>query len=70
MLDDVIFNNKRPPEKILARYRREKAEFVDVKGLDRARRKPRYVFADLIDKGRFVRHGPRRKLAKILLDLI
>ncbi len=70
VLDDVIFNNKRPPEKILARYRREKAEFVDVKGLNRARRKPRYVLTDLIDKGRFVRHGPRRKLAKILLDLI
>ncbi len=69
VLDYAIFNNKRPPERLLRRYRKEGAEFIDPSGLPPASGKLKYIFADVIDTDKFVRHGPPRKLAKVLMGL-
>ncbi len=36
VIDYVIFNNKKPPQRILQRYQKEKSEFVDPAGLNPA----------------------------------
>jgi uncharacterized cofD-like protein len=69
VLDFAIFNNKRPPERLLKKYRKEGAEFVDPSGLPPASGKLKYIFADVIDTDKFVRHGPARKIAKLLMSL-
>lgn len=69
VLDYVIFNNKRPSKTVLERYKKEKAEFVvppKIQGWG----KTKFICADLLDSGKFVRHDPRRKLANVLISLI
>lgn len=68
VLDYVIFNNKKPPKVVLARYRKEKSEFVELPEI-RSRDKTKYVFANLLDSGKFIRHNPH-KLAEVLLSLV
>jgi uncharacterized cofD-like protein len=70
VLDYALFNNKKPSEKILDRYRRENAFFIEPPKLRLKNAKPHYILADLIDRGRFVRHDPRKKLAKAILSLL
>jgi uncharacterized cofD-like protein len=69
VLDYAIFNNKKPPERLVKKYKKQGAEFVDITTLPKKRGSLQYVFADLIDTDKFVRHGPARKLAKVLLSL-
>lgn len=66
ILDYAIFNNKKPRQKILERYKKEKAEFVDPPLIPN----PKYILADLLDEGPFIRHSPRQKLAKVLTSLL
>ena len=68
VLDYVIFNSKRPHSKILSRYKRERAEFI--KPPTGLRAAPRYILADLLDAGQFIRHEPKKKLAKALISLL
>jgi uncharacterized cofD-like protein len=68
VLDFAIFNNKKPSERLLRKYRREGAEFVAPPSLRESGRKPRYILGDFIDTDTFVRHGPRRKLGKLLIS--
>ncbi len=70
ILDYAIFNNKKPAKRILKKYRKEGAEFVDVSMLDKKSPKPKFILADLIDSGPFIRHNPRKKLAKVIFSLI
>lgn len=70
VLDYAVFNNKKPSASVLRRYRKENAYFVDPSDLDLESIKPRIILADLIEPGRFIRHDPRKKLAKVLLSLI
>ena len=69
VLDFAIFNDKRPPERLLRKYRREGAEFVVPPPPSAAGRKPRYILGDFIDTDKFVRHGPLRKIGKLLISL-
>ncbi len=69
-LDYAIFNNKRPSPEILKRYLEENSHFVDISKLDFKRKKPQLILANLLDRGSFVRHNPRKKLAKVLMSLI
>jgi uncharacterized cofD-like protein len=68
MLDFVLFNNKTPAERILRRYAREGAHFVDPPS-GSTERKPKFILANLLERGGFIRHDTKRKLAKILLSL-
>jgi uncharacterized cofD-like protein len=70
VLDYTIFNNKKPSISILRRYRKENAHFVDLGELSLTSRQPKIILADLLDRGRFIRHNPHKKLAQVLLSLI
>lgn len=70
VLDYALFNNKKPSEEILRRYRREHAHFIEPPKAKTKKGKPDYVLANLIDSGKFIRHSPRKKLAKALLSLL
>ncbi len=70
VLDYAIFNNKKPPVAVSRRYLEENSHFVDVSGLDLEGRKPKYILADLLDPGPFIRHNPRKKLAELLIRLL
>jgi uncharacterized cofD-like protein len=70
VLDCAVFNDKKPPAAVARRYLEENSHFVDVSGLDLEHKKPRYILADLLDSGRFVRHNPRKKLAGVLMQLL
>jgi uncharacterized cofD-like protein len=69
VFDFAIFNNKKPPERFLRKYRREGAEFVAPPPPLASGRKPRYILGDFIDTDKVVRHGPLRKLGKLLISL-
>jgi uncharacterized cofD-like protein len=69
VLDFAIFNNKRPTERLLRKYRREGAEFVSPPDAQKGNRRPKYILGDFIDTHGFVRHGPLRKLGKLLVSL-
>lgn len=80
VLDYVIFNNKKPHAKVLARYKKEKAEFIEPP-IVRSHALPagrsasnnnglKYILADLLDDGPFIRHNPRQKLARVLTSLL
>jgi len=69
VLDYVIFNNKKPSPEILRRYKRERSFFVKPPAPKAKRNKPHYILTNLIDNGKFMRHGPRRKLANVILSL-
>lgn len=66
LIDFAVFNTRRPSRNVLARYKREKAEFISPKKLSRRKEKPKYVLEDLLHAGKFIRHNPDR-LAKILI---
>ena len=69
-LDVVIYNTRRPPGRILARYRRQKSEFVALDPLAPFWQPRRLVSADLLDtSGGIVRHDDR-KLAALIAQLI
>ncbi len=70
ILDYAVFNNRKPSAAILNRYREENSHFIDISELDSKHKKPEYILADLLDYGRFVRHNPRKKLAKLLISLL
>lgn len=70
VLDYAVFNNKRPLSQVLRRYQKENSHFVDTAGLKPNHTNPEYVMADLLDAGRFVRHNPRKKLAKLLISML
>lgn len=65
VLDYAVFNSRKPSSSILAKYRREKSEFIEPP-------KPtqKYILADLLDEGPLIRHNPRQKLAKALISLL
>lgn len=67
-LDYALFNKKRPSRPILARYKKEKAEFV---APPRSQKSgiTKFIVNDFLDKGPLVRHTPNDKFAKILLSL-
>ena len=69
VLDAAIFNNKKPPERLLRKYHREGADFVEPPAPPKTKRGPKYILEDLIDTDKFVRHGPLRKLGKLLVSL-
>ena len=70
VLDCAGFNNRKPSDPSPQKYRQENSYFVDPSGLDLKSKKSRYVLADLLDSGKFIRHNPRKKLAKVLLSLL
>ena len=73
VLNYSIFNNKKPHGKVLTRYKKEGAEFVEppiVGSLVSNIKKPKYILADLLDAGPFIRHNSRQKLAKVLAGLL
>lgn len=73
VLDYAIFNNKKPHTKVLARYKKEQADFIDppiVRSSVSNNKGPKYILADLLDDGPFIRHNPRQKLAKVLISLL
>lgn len=65
VLDYAVFNRRSPPASILARYKKEKAEFIEP-----PKPSAKYILADLLDPGPFIRHEPKRKLAKLLTGLL
>lgn len=67
VLDYAVFNKKKPSPSILKKYGREGARFVAPPA--GKSQKPKYILADLIDNGPFLRHAPRKKLARILMSL-
>jgi len=69
VLDFVVFNNKWPTERLIRKYRREGAEFVEPPKQTREKHAPKYIFGDFLDTEGFVRHGPLRKLGKLLISL-
>lgn len=72
-LDYAVFNNRKPHAKVLKRYKKEKAEFIDppiVRSSVSNNNSSKYIFADLLDDGPFIRHNPRQKLAKVLISLL
>jgi len=73
VLDYAVFNNKKPANAILTKYKKEKAEFIElpfVKSSTSDKFGPKYILADLLDEGPFIRHNPRQKLAKVLVSLL
>jgi uncharacterized cofD-like protein len=68
-LDFAIFNNKKPPERLLKKYRKEGSEFINPPKPGPKGKQPKLIFGDLIDTEKFIRHGPPRAIAKILLSL-
>jgi len=68
VIDYVIFNNKRPPKRLLAKYEKEKKYFVE---WDEEKLKNKHylaVPANVISGKNLVRHDPD-KLAKIILTV-
>lgn len=69
VLDATLFNNKKPSAKLLKKYRREQAEFVEPPKL-RNTKKPKYIITELLDPGPLIRHDSRRKLAPALISIL
>lgn len=68
IFDIVVFNRARPSPRVIARYRKEKAEFVAPP--ERVRKSdPQYVVADLIGRGKLFRHDPDR-LAELIFGIV
>jgi len=70
VLGHVIFNNKKPSNEILKKYSSEKSFFIEPPDAFTSSNNTKYICADLLDGGRFVRHNPRKKLAKVLISLL
>jgi uncharacterized cofD-like protein len=69
VLDFTIFNSKKPSERLLRKYRHEGAEFIAPPAPRKNEHGTKYIIGNFIDTGAFVRHGPRRKLGKLLASL-
>lgn len=70
VLDYAVFNNRKPSDAVLKRYLKEGSHFVDTSKLNLENQKPKYILANLLDSGKFIRHSPRKKLAKVLVSLL
>jgi uncharacterized cofD-like protein len=69
-VDGIVYNLSRPDETILAQYREQKAEFVEIDAGDACWGKRRIYSDDLLEtSGRIVRHDPR-KLADMIQRII
>lgn len=67
VIDYVICNNKKPPEKLLKEYEKEGAEFVEP-DFESKGRKCKVIKADLLDNIHLARHNPD-KLAKVIMRI-
>ncbi len=77
VLDYVLFNNKRPVDRLIKKYEQEGAKFIEPpkrgqssaqsKG---AKGKPEYILGSFLDSGKLIRHGPPRRLAKTILSIL
>ncbi len=71
ILDFVIFNNRRPAAAVLKQYAKTGAVMVDPTTIEaRKSRYPKIVLSDVLDRGRFIRHSPGKKLARLILSLL
>lgn len=74
VLDYAVFNSKKPRAKTLTRYKKERAMFIEPPNIKHSmfdkNRNPKYILADLLNDGPFIRHSPRQKLAKVLISLL
>lgn len=70
VLDYVIFNSKKPHARLLRKYKKEGAIIVRPPRTNTKKRRPAYIAANLIEVAGIVRHGPPKKLSKVLLSLI
>jgi len=69
VLDKVIFNNHQPTAKRVAKYEREKAQFVNYDPRALADGKLQVLEEDLLRRRGFIRHDPE-KTAWVLFNLI
>lgn len=63
-LDVIVFNNKKPSQAVLEKYKKEKAELIVLPD-----KSDRYVFADVLADGEYIRHDSTNKLADVILTL-
>lgn len=72
VVDAVLVNTRRPTAKMLARYTREGAKFVEppVEIPKAVKGKLRYVFADVLARGTLARHDNGDRLAQAILGLL
>jgi uncharacterized cofD-like protein len=70
VLDYAVFNDKKPSLRIVKGYKRERAEYI-APPRGKSRHGTKYVLANLLEagSGSFVRHGSRKRLAKVILSL-
>jgi uncharacterized cofD-like protein len=68
ILDFVILNKKRPPEKILKKYRKNKAFFVEYSKEDFKDKKFKIVKVNLLRGRELLRHDSK-KIAKVIYSL-
>jgi hypothetical protein len=65
-VDGIVYNSTRPDEKILAQYRNQKAEFVEINPEDACWGKHRIYSDDMLEtSGGIVRHDSRKLAAMI-----
>jgi len=65
-VDGVLYNSSRPDENILAQYRNQKSEFVEINPEDACWGKRRIYSGDMLEtSGGIVRHDPRKLAAMI-----
>jgi uncharacterized cofD-like protein len=71
VLDYAVFNDKKPSLQIISRYKREGAEYI-APPRSRSYHGVKCIRADLLDarSGKFVRHGSKKRLAKVLMSLV
>jgi len=69
ILDFVILNKKRPPEKILKKYGKKKVFFVEYRKEDFKDKRFKIIKEDLLRKGELIRHDSK-KIAKLIFNLI
>lgn len=73
VLDFAIFNKRSPHTSILARYKKEKAEFIEPPKIGQHQMltilTKKIVLADLLAPGSFIRHD-NKKLARVLISLL
>jgi uncharacterized cofD-like protein len=69
-VDGILYNSSRPDENILAQYRNQKSEFVEINPVDACWGKRRIYSGDMLEtSGGIVRHDAR-KLAAMLQRII
>jgi uncharacterized cofD-like protein len=65
-VDGVLYNSSMPDENILAQYRNQKSEFVEINPVDACWGKRRIYSGDILEtSGGIVRHDPRKLAAMI-----